>query len=562
MKCLEKERSRRYETANGLARDLERYLSGETVLACPPSAAYRFRKFARRNKAALVVGVGIVAALLTVIISLATSNRVISAALEEKNDALRKREQALAAARASASEAEASAAEAEASASDAQRQRDRAEESFRKARAIVARTVVGPALGLGQWSGLPPQMRIIFANEAVEYYETLVQVASTDPDMQYETAVGYRSIGFMFQRQPMKDDVRAEELVRKSIAILEPLVQQHPENQQYRQQLGWSNWVLTMTLQQTERLAEAEEHAARAAEIYERLVEEDPANLDFCIELITVYARLGELLRNAGRLEEAADAFRRSAGAYEGRVVEGDNPPPRWTLAINNQWQLTCVLLTMGRPQEAVVESRKVIDWSPENSERWMWSAAICLQAGDPAAYRRVSREMLDHFRDSADPQHIERTAKNGAVAPGGADDPLELVALADRALEGNETHPAYWYFIMAKGLAEFRAGHFAQAVHWLQRTMPTVFRAYPADATIYSVLAMSHHQLGQHDEARSMLEGARTILDGRYPPDPDGATPLEGDDVNWMHAQILYREAVATLAQTAPTADETAETQ
>ncbi len=55
MKCLEKDRNRRYETANGLARDVERYLHDETVHACPPSAWYRFRKFARRNKAAFVV---------------------------------------------------------------------------------------------------------------------------------------------------------------------------------------------------------------------------------------------------------------------------------------------------------------------------------------------------------------------------------------------------------------------------------------------------------------------------------------------------------------------------
>ncbi len=53
MKCLEKDRSRRYETANGLARDLECYLADEPVEACPPSSAYRLRKFARRYKKAL-----------------------------------------------------------------------------------------------------------------------------------------------------------------------------------------------------------------------------------------------------------------------------------------------------------------------------------------------------------------------------------------------------------------------------------------------------------------------------------------------------------------------------
>src|SRR5262249_34939216 len=53
MKCLEKDRTRRYETANGLARDVERYLADEAVEACPPSASYRLRKFARKHRAAL-----------------------------------------------------------------------------------------------------------------------------------------------------------------------------------------------------------------------------------------------------------------------------------------------------------------------------------------------------------------------------------------------------------------------------------------------------------------------------------------------------------------------------
>jgi serine/threonine protein kinase len=55
MKCLEKDRTRRYATANGLARDVERYLHDEPVEACPPSAGYRLRKFARRHWAALAV---------------------------------------------------------------------------------------------------------------------------------------------------------------------------------------------------------------------------------------------------------------------------------------------------------------------------------------------------------------------------------------------------------------------------------------------------------------------------------------------------------------------------
>src|SRR5262249_40117050 len=53
MKALEKDRTRRYDTAGGLASDVQRYLSDEPVHAGPPSEWYRFRNLARRNKRAL-----------------------------------------------------------------------------------------------------------------------------------------------------------------------------------------------------------------------------------------------------------------------------------------------------------------------------------------------------------------------------------------------------------------------------------------------------------------------------------------------------------------------------
>src|SRR5947209_1101652 len=57
MKTLEKDRSRRYETAGAVAADVERYLHDEPVMACPPSARYRLGKFIRRHQRALATGV-------------------------------------------------------------------------------------------------------------------------------------------------------------------------------------------------------------------------------------------------------------------------------------------------------------------------------------------------------------------------------------------------------------------------------------------------------------------------------------------------------------------------
>src|SRR5207237_1495167 len=68
MKCLEKDRGRRYETANGLARDVQRYLADEPVLAGPPSVRYRLRKFVRRNKGAVAAAALVLGALMAGIV--------------------------------------------------------------------------------------------------------------------------------------------------------------------------------------------------------------------------------------------------------------------------------------------------------------------------------------------------------------------------------------------------------------------------------------------------------------------------------------------------------------
>ena len=64
MKALEKDRNRRYETANGFAMDVQRYLADEPVQACPPSAGYRLRKFVRRNKGRVAASVALAAVLI------------------------------------------------------------------------------------------------------------------------------------------------------------------------------------------------------------------------------------------------------------------------------------------------------------------------------------------------------------------------------------------------------------------------------------------------------------------------------------------------------------------
>jgi eukaryotic-like serine/threonine-protein kinase len=68
MKALEKDRNRRYETANGLAADLRHYLDDEPVEACPPSAGYRLRKLVRRHRGLVLAAALVLLALLAGVI--------------------------------------------------------------------------------------------------------------------------------------------------------------------------------------------------------------------------------------------------------------------------------------------------------------------------------------------------------------------------------------------------------------------------------------------------------------------------------------------------------------
>jgi tetratricopeptide (TPR) repeat protein len=116
LKCLEKDRSRRYATANGLAADVQRHLDNEPVLAGPPTAAYRVGKVLRKHRTAVSV-----AAAFVLLLTLAT---VVSVGLALRAD--RERTNAM---KAKADAQQKAEAEAKAKA-EAQNQRKRAEEAL------------------------------------------------------------------------------------------------------------------------------------------------------------------------------------------------------------------------------------------------------------------------------------------------------------------------------------------------------------------------------------------------------------------------------------------------
>ena len=121
MKCLEKDRTRRYDTANGLAMDLKRHLNHEPVVARPPSAMYRLQKACRRNKTAYCAGVAVFVALVA---GLSFAALGWHQALVQGEEAVRARNEARASETAQIEEArraEQARAQAEANAQEARR---------------------------------------------------------------------------------------------------------------------------------------------------------------------------------------------------------------------------------------------------------------------------------------------------------------------------------------------------------------------------------------------------------------------------------------------------------
>ena len=141
MKCLEKSRDRRYETANGLARDIQHYLADEPVEARPASASYRFRKFLRRHKGPVLAAALVLLALIGGIIGTTwglvreSQQRVIAETNEDKaNDAAKQERIAKEKANEAAEQARIAKEDAIAAEIEERKQRERADENFQLSR--------------------------------------------------------------------------------------------------------------------------------------------------------------------------------------------------------------------------------------------------------------------------------------------------------------------------------------------------------------------------------------------------------------------------------------------
>jgi serine/threonine protein kinase len=297
MKCLEKDRNRRYETANNLALDVQHYLHDEPVRACPPSAAYRLRKFARRNRVTLLT-VGMIAMTLVVatVLSIWLALRAIEA---ERLAEDRLKAESLA--------------------------HQQAEVSFQKARQVVDDMYTQVA---ERWLAQQPQMEPLqreFLEKALQFYTESAQRTSTDPTVRFETARAYRRMAEIQHRLGQPGE--AETAFRRAAERLQSLVDESPQEPKYHSELADTLHQLGVLLGDTGRYADEEQTHRRALALVEQLVTEFPTVPDYRRDLGRAHWFVGQVLAHLHRREEAEKALRSALAIQNALAAEFPSVP-------------------------------------------------------------------------------------------------------------------------------------------------------------------------------------------------------------------------------------------
>jgi serine/threonine-protein kinase len=235
------------------------------------------------------------------------------------------------------------------------------------------------------------------------------------------------------------------------------------------------------------------------------------------------HTNLGNLLKDRGQMDEAIACYRKAlevdsnyawahfdlantlsgAGSMDEalehyRQFQAINPTiPHVANIVRSD------LVRRGRGEEVRREWKKALELDPPKHAAWFGYAELCLFLGDEAEYRRARQDLLRRFGDTRDPYVAEQTARAVLLAPLSAAELRIAVALADRAVAGDPTtHEwVYPYFLFAKGLAEYRQGHFESAIAIMNGKAAKVLGPCPR-----LVMAMARYRLGDKREARETL--------------------------------------------------------
>ena len=322
MKCLEKPRDRRYETANALVRDIQRYLDGEPVEACPPSRRYRLGKFARRHRAALATA-GAFALLLV-------ATTTVSAVLAVRANRERVR-----------------AVKAEAASEDRERM---AIDSVKRFGDVIVETPElkdDPSLA---------DLRTRLLKEPQGFFLALRDRLRNDRDTRPESlarlASAYFNLGLLSGE--IGDQREALAAYRESLALREALAATQPAVARYQSSLALSHHNIGVQLRATGKPADALAAFESSLAISRKLADAHPTVAQLQSDLAASYYKIGIVLSETGKPSDALAAYE-SALAIQRRLADAHPAVAQYQNEQAMSHNTIGLLLSeTGRPTEAL----------------------------------------------------------------------------------------------------------------------------------------------------------------------------------------------------------------
>jgi serine/threonine protein kinase/tetratricopeptide (TPR) repeat protein len=296
MKALEKDRNRRYKTANGFALDVQRHLADEPVLACPPSAGYRFRKFARRNKASLSVG-----SLLAVMLGLGTAISTWQAIRATQAEGLA--EERLQQKTAALQEVTRENDEKRQALAIAFQEKQRADRNLAHARKAVKDYLTKAAGNRLLKEADFHKLRHELLASAIPFYLEFVKQQYDDPQLEADRANAYAELARVRQDLGELDQALADHEQRQ--AIFERLATKFPAKPDYRLEVVECYRDIGNVYLQKDQPARAEEAFRHALKLLQALRDEYPSDPWYRRGQANLWNNLGVLLQALGRLDEA-----------------------------------------------------------------------------------------------------------------------------------------------------------------------------------------------------------------------------------------------------------------
>jgi tetratricopeptide (TPR) repeat protein len=421
MKALEKDRTRRYETANGFAADILRYLSGEPVQAVPPSVGYRFKKFVRKHKGPVAAGTLVALALVLGIVGTTIGffradaarqvaedkeNKAERATLREAEERRKAEESARAAARAAeaAREAERQAAADRAKALEETARTEEAYTFTREALDDITSGFVGEALAS---QPVPTPAQVAVLTRVLTSYKKFASVKADDKLGRERTAHaalrvgdieallghseesaaafraardGYAALAAEFPgevdlrrgaahsqdrlRRQLSDQLSAgtEQETKRALALWAALVVEFPDDPGFRERWVLSQHDLAMLLSRLGKGAEAEALSRAALETLEPMVKRFPKDPSVRHGLALSQFALGHRSAGVGKSAAAETHYTRAIAILAQLAAERPSDASYRHQLAHCHDQLSRVMGIRGKPVESEGHSRTAID--------------------------------------------------------------------------------------------------------------------------------------------------------------------------------------------------------